>query len=148
MPRLIAAVDDTVDVEYGQFVLQELSMTRSPLTLSVPTGSWTAVGGAGGLLLHSAATDHSPAVRVELWDSAPPGDTAEWNQVLDLRCDLAADARLQSVTATPGHHTLLITRPGAHHARVHAGNQRDTGLLGEGSLAEGVERWLIQLWPA
>ncbi|MET9002285.1 hypothetical protein [Amycolatopsis sp. Hca4] len=144
---LIAAVDDTVDVEYGQFVLQELAMTRSPLTLPVPAGAWTAVGGAGGLLLHSAATDHAPAVRIELWDGAPAGDTAEWDEVLDLTCDLAADVRLQSVTATPGHHTLPITHPGAHHARIHAGNQRDAGRLGEGSWAEGVERWLIQLWP-
>lgn len=150
MPRLITAIDDTVDVEYGQFVLQEVPMTRNALTLAAPAGRWTAVGGPGGLLLHSAATDHSPAIRLELWDNTPPSDegSTAWDQVLDLACDLATEARLQSVTATPGDHVLPITRPGAHHARVHVGNQRDTAQLGEGSFATGVERWLIQLWPA
>lgn len=36
MPRLIAAIDDTVDVEYGQFALQELPMTRNALTSPSP----------------------------------------------------------------------------------------------------------------
>lgn len=150
MPRLITAIDDTVDVEYGQFVLQELPMTRNALTLSVPTGSWTAVGGPGGLLLHSAATDHSPAIRVELWDGTPTSEpgSANWAQILELTCDLATEARLQSVTASPGDHVLPVNRPGAHHVRVHVGDQRDAAQLGEGSFATGIERWLIQLWPA
>ncbi|WP_372672691.1 hypothetical protein [Amycolatopsis kentuckyensis] len=150
MSRLITAIDDTVDVEFGQFALQELPMTRNALTLAVPAGPWTAVGGPGGLLLHSAATDHSPAVRIELWDSPAPSEPGHdaWDHVLELACDLATEARLQSVTATPGDHLLPITRPGPHHARVHVGNQSDTALLGEGSFATGIERWLIQLWPA
>ncbi|WIV52928.1 hypothetical protein [Amycolatopsis nalaikhensis] len=149
MSRLIAAIDDTVEVEYGQFVLQEVSMNRNSLALPVPTGSWTAVGGAGGLLLHSAATDHYPTVRVELWDYSPPNDQhSGWDQVLDLTCDLTSEIRLQSVTATFGEHTLQLLAPGVHHARVAVGNQRDTVELGEGSFEAGVERWLIQLWPA
>lgn len=150
MSRLITAVDDTVEVEYGQFVLQEVPMARSPLALPVPTGPWTAVGGPGGLLLQSAATDHYPAIRIELWDDTPPADDRHsgWDQVLELTCDISAQTRLQSVTATPGEHTLTIEQSGAHHARVHVGNRRDTAELGEGSFETGVERWLIQLWPA
>ncbi|WIV61372.1 hypothetical protein [Amycolatopsis nalaikhensis] len=148
MSRLIAAIDDTVEVEYGQFVLQEVSMSRNALGLPVPTGSWTAVGGAGGLLLHSSATDHYPTVRVELWDGTPPGDERSgWAEVLELTCDLATEVRLQSVTATFGEHTLQIPRPGVHHVRAAVGNQSDTAELGEGSFETGVERWLIQLWP-
>ncbi|WIY06762.1 hypothetical protein QRX60_23995 [Amycolatopsis mongoliensis] len=44
MPRLIAVVDHTVEVEYGQFVLQEIPMARNALTLPVPAGSWIAMG--------------------------------------------------------------------------------------------------------
>ncbi|GLY34184.1 hypothetical protein Amsp01_002080 [Amycolatopsis sp. NBRC 101858] len=150
MPRLITAVEDTVDVEYGQFVLQELPLVRNALSLSPPAGPWIGVGGPGGLLLHSAATDHAPAVRLETWDSAPPGepDSAAWDHVLELACDLTTEVRLQSVTAAPGDHTLSLPRPGPHRARVHVGNQRGTAQLGEGSFATGIERWLIQLWPA
>ncbi|WIY06763.1 hypothetical protein QRX60_24000 [Amycolatopsis mongoliensis] len=67
---------------------------------------------------------------------------------MNLTCDLAAEARLQTVTAAPGNHTLPLPHPGAHQARVHVGNQDHTAELGEGSFEAGVEHWLIQLWPA
>ncbi|MEV8442159.1 hypothetical protein AB0425_32690 [Actinosynnema sp. NPDC051121] len=148
MPNLMTALDDTVVVEYGQFVVQEAGMLRSPLTLLVPPGEWVAVGGAGGLLLHSAATDHCPAVRLELWDDAPPSAPDDWDHVVELTCDLQSAVRLQSVTATCSAHTLPITRSGAHHARVHAGNQDEAAELDEGTLESGIERWLIQIWQA
>jgi hypothetical protein len=147
MPNLLGALDDTVVVEYGQFVVQEISMLRSPLTL-FPEGEWVAVGGPGGLLLHSAATDHYPAVRLELWDAAPPTAPDGWDHVLELTCVLDSAVRLQSVTAAYSAHTLPITLPGAHHARVHAGNQDEAAELDEGTLETGIERWLIQLWQA
>jgi hypothetical protein len=147
MPSLLHALDDTVEVEYGQFVVQETSMLRSPLALPVPTGEWVAVGGAGGLLLHSVANDHYPAVRLELWDGVPPAAPGKWDQVLDLTCDLGSGVRLQSVTATHSANTLEIARQGGHHARVHAGNQDEAAELDEGTFESGVERWLIQLWP-
>jgi hypothetical protein len=148
MPNLVGALDDTVKVEYGQFVVQEVSMLRSPLVLPVPAGEWVAVGGPGGLLLHSAATDHYPVVRLELWDDAPPTTPDGWDQVVELTCDLQSAVRLQSVTATYSAHTLPIGRPGTHHARVHAGNQGEAAELDEGTLESGIERWLIQLWQA
>lgn len=148
MPRLLQAIDDTVDVEYGRFVLQESTMTRHALALPVPAGEWVAIGGPGGLLLHSAATDHYPAVRLELWDDTPPAAPGTWNHVLDLTCDLDTEVRLQSVTATSSTHSLAIPQSGPHHARIHAGNQGAAGRLDAGTFAAGVERWLIQLWPA
>jgi hypothetical protein len=148
MPNLLGALEDTVVVEYGQFVVQEVSMARSPLALPDPVGGWVAVGGPGGLLLHSAATDHYPAVRLELWDDAPPSAPDYWDHVLELTCDIQSAVRLQSVTAAHSAHTLPIMRPGAHHARVHAGNQDEAAELDGGTLESGIERWLIQLWQA
>ena len=60
----------------------------------------TAIGGPGGLLLHSAATDQPPAIRLENWDNAPPSEpgSAAWDQVIELACDLATEVRLESVT--------------------------------------------------
>jgi hypothetical protein len=148
MPIVLHALNDTIVVEYGQFVVQEVSMSRLALALPFPAGEWVAVGGPGGLLLHSAANDHYPAVRLELWDSTPPAAAGGWDHVLDLTCDLGTDVRLQSVTATYSAHTLAIPRPGAHRARVHAGNQEEAAELDEGTFETAVERWLIQLWPA
>ena len=92
-------------------------------------------------------TDHYPTVRIEVWDDTPPSP-GNWDQSLDLTCDLATEVRLQSVTAAFGEHTLTVPRPGAHHARVHVADQRETAELEEGSFETGIERWLIQLWPA
>lgn len=148
MPDLVAALEDTVVVEYGQFIVQEVSMLRSPLELPDPVGDWVAVGGPGGLLLHSAATDHYPVVRLELWNDAPPTASGYWDHVLELTCEVQSAVRLQSVTAAHSDHTLPIPQPGAHHARVHAGNRDEAAELDEGTLESGIERWLIQLWQA
>ncbi|MEU4672615.1 hypothetical protein AB0F91_32720 [Amycolatopsis sp. NPDC023774] len=148
MSQLLAAIDSSITVEYGQFVLQEIPMSRTALTVGEPRGDWLVLGGAGGLLLHSAGNDHDPAVRVELWDTEPPAAPGEWDQVVTVACDLADQVRLQSVTAALSPDVLTLSRPGPHHARVHEGGRAATAELGEGTFAEGVERWLIQLWPA
>ncbi|MEU0790686.1 hypothetical protein ABZ342_11510 [Amycolatopsis sp. NPDC005961] len=147
MPTLAAAIDDRIEVEYGQFLLQEIPMTRTALTLPVPRGDWLAVGGPGGLLLHSAGTDHYPAVRLELWDADPLPGLGDWDQVVEVACDLRDLVRLQSVTAIQSPNVLTIGRPGPHRARVHSGRRVAAAELEEGSYAEGVEGWLVQLWP-
>ncbi|MEV6902642.1 hypothetical protein [Amycolatopsis sp. NPDC051372] len=88
------------------------------------------------------------AVRVELWDAEPPAAHGEWDQVLAVVCDLADQVRLQSVTAAMSPDVRTLARPGPHHARVHEGGRAATTELAEGTFAERVERWLIQLWPA
>ncbi|VVJ17212.1 Uncharacterised protein [Amycolatopsis camponoti] len=147
MPTLVAAIDDRIEVEYGQFLLQEIPMTRTALNLPVPRGDWLAVGGPGGLLLHSAGTDHYPAVRLELWDVDPLPGLGDWDQVVEVACDLSDLVRLQSVTAIQSPNVLTIGRPGLHRARVHSGRRVEAAELEEGSYAEGVEGWLVQLWP-
>ncbi|UOZ04882.1 hypothetical protein [Amycolatopsis sp. WQ 127309] len=122
-------------------------MIRNALDFAVPDGDWLAVGGPGGLLLHSAGTDHYPAVRLELWDSEPLPGLGDRDQFIEVACDLSDLVRLQSVTATQSPHVLTITRPGPHRARVHSGHRAETAELEEGSFAEGVEGWLVQLWP-
>lgn len=146
MSNLVKAVEDTIVVEYSRFLVQEISMGRSPMAPSAPRGEWIAVGAPGGLLLHSAATDHYPVVRLELWDGAPPPSSDDWDHVVEVTCDVDSAVRLQSVTAAQSDHSLPITQPGAHHARIHAGNQAETARLDEGTLESGIERWLIQMW--
>ncbi|MEV4599856.1 hypothetical protein AB0K15_20960 [Amycolatopsis sp. NPDC049253] len=148
MPQLLGAIDSSITVEYGQFVLQEIPMSRNALGVGEPRGDWLVLGGAGGLMLHSAGNAHDPAVRVELWDTEPPAAHGEWDQVVTVACDLADQVRLQSVTAAMSPDVLTLGRPGPHHARVHGGGRAATAKLDEGTFAEGVERWLIQLWPA
>ncbi|GLW90363.1 hypothetical protein [Actinokineospora globicatena] len=146
MSNLLGELDDTVDVEYGQFTVQEVSTMRHALAVGIPVGPWTAVGGPGGLLLHSAANDHYPTVRLELWDGVPPTAPGDWDEVLELACDIDSAVRLQSVTAYFSTHTLPIAHPGSHHARIHVGNRDAATELAEGTFTSAIERWLIQLW--
>jgi hypothetical protein len=110
-------------------------------------GVWLAVGGPGGLLLHRGGTDHYPSVRLEVWDTDPSPGPGNWDQVIEVTCDLSDQVRLQSVTATQSPQVLAITRPGPHHARVHCGRRAEAAELEQGSFAEGAESWLVQLWP-
>ncbi|MFI5589092.1 hypothetical protein ACIA5G_28825 [Amycolatopsis sp. NPDC051758] len=148
MPQLLEAIDDSIVVEYGQFLVQESGMLRPAGVLPVPRGPWVAVGGPGGLLLHSAATDHHPAVRLELWDEEPPADGGAWDSVLDLACELDSGVRLLSIMAAMTPMVLPLPRPGSYHARVHSGDREEAGRLDEATFARAVERWLIQFWPA
>ncbi|RJQ81552.1 hypothetical protein D5S17_04970 [Pseudonocardiaceae bacterium YIM PH 21723] len=145
---MISAFDGSITVEYSQFLLGEFPLDRDPLTLTAPAGEWIAVGGAGGLLLHSAANDHYPAVRVELWDSDPGAASGEWDHVLVLDCDLREQVRLRSVTSDMEPQVLHIPSSGAHRVRVHTGGRAAAAELDEGTFEEGVECWLFQLWPA
>jgi hypothetical protein len=148
MPELLEAIDDSIVVEYGQFVVQESSMMRQAGALPVPGAPWVAVGGPGGLLLHSAATDHHPAVRLELWDEEPPAEAGRWDVVLDLTCELETGVRLMSITATMTPAVLPLRQPGTYRARVCSGNRDETSHLDEATFVGGVERWLIQFWSA
>ena len=147
-PQLLAAVDDTVVVEFSQFVLQETPMSRLALELWPESGDFgIAVGGPGGLLCKSSATDHYPDVRIELWSAAPPESDAEWEERADVTIQVTGDVRLQSVTAALSERVLRLPQPGEYKARVHVRGGRQARRLGEASFAEHVERWLIQLWP-
>jgi hypothetical protein len=68
--------------------------------------------------------------------------------VADPTCDVvAAEVRLQSVTAVVSRQPLHLPAVGEYRARVHAGGRAAAERLDEGTFGSGVERWLIQLWP-
>lgn len=57
---LVAALNDTITVEYSRIVLQDTNRMNSPLALMTTSEDWLVMGGPGGLLLHSAGSDHLP----------------------------------------------------------------------------------------
>ncbi|MEO6083861.1 MAG: hypothetical protein ABIQ18_12240 [Umezawaea sp.] len=94
---------------------------------------------------HSAATDHHPAVRLELWDDAPPTAPDGWDHVLEPTCDVQSAVR-PSPRPTP--HTHFRSRGRAPTTPASTGNQGEAAELDERTFESGIERRLIQLWQA
>jgi hypothetical protein len=62
-PSLLHALDDIVVVECGQFVVQEVSMAQSPLTLPVPAGAWV----PWARTWRYGRSPHAPPRRTSAW---------------------------------------------------------------------------------
>lgn len=142
-------IDDAVDVEYSQFCLQDMARLNSPLSAEVPGKDWLLVGAQGGVLFHSSADDHAPAIRLELWLSAPDSPSESWNSTgEDTFVADSTELRLWSITAAMGEHTLVLPSPGSYHVRAFVWSQSDGNDLEDEESGEDLERWLIQIWPA
>lgn len=148
----MAAIDDTVVVEYGQFCLQDMARLHPAAEAPVPASDdWLLVGGRGGLLFHSAESDHYPAVRLELWSTQPPTHDEPFDATGDATFSTdGTELRLWSITAAMGAHTLQLPTAGTYHVRAYVSGQADieaAEAAEPASFAEGLERWLVQIWP-
>lgn len=149
----ISVHDDTVVVEYGQFCLQDMARMHGATGVPVPAGGdWLLAGGRGGVLFHSAESDHYPAVRVELWASQPALRDEPFDATGDATFSTdGTELRLWSITAEMGAHTIGLPAAGTYHVRAHVSGQADiraAEAADPASFAEGLERWLVQIWPA
>ncbi len=89
--------------------------------------------------LEAAAGDGPVVVRMELHDSAPPEDTAEWADVVQIPYRSRSGAvGLTYVTGGPGNEHLRLAGPGPYRVRVCARSSAD----------EDVEAvWRLCFWP-
>ncbi|WP_447009114.1 hypothetical protein [Saccharothrix hoggarensis] len=143
-------MDDMVEVEYHRFTLQVFDSPHTAAAIQPPgPQDWLVAGGPGGVLFHSAGNDHTAAVRLELWASPPVREPGEWEAVAED--DFTADfdrLLLASFTSAPGQHVLTLPAPGAHRVRAYVRGRTAIEAAGPVSFAEGIERWLVQIWPA
>jgi hypothetical protein len=85
-------------------------------------------------------------LRVEVWDSAPPDDVAEWPEAFEAHLDVAEDGLIYD--SPPGgnvHQVPLRVPPGGYHSVI----------TGRGFVAHGWpgsstpgDNWRIRLWPS
>jgi hypothetical protein len=146
MPTLLAELDDTVLVEFSQFVLQEIPMLRIAQELAVPPEGTLAVGGPGGIVFLSQASDHYPQVRIELWSGRPEPIIEDWDASGELTTNLASAVKLKSLTMEMSDQALQLPQAGDYGTVVHVRRDPRVAELEEGSFARTAERWLVQLW--
>jgi hypothetical protein len=148
---LISAIDHTVVVEYGRFCLQDTARLHPAAEAPVPANDdWLLAGGRGGVLFRSAESDHYPAVRLELWEARPPTYDEPFDATGEATFSTdGTELKLWSITAAMGAHSLQLPTAGTYHVRAHVSGQaaiEAAEAVDPASFAEGLERWLVQIW--
>ncbi|MFE2596637.1 hypothetical protein ACFXCZ_09055 [Streptomyces sp. NPDC059396] len=137
-------------IEYKQFQLVE-----DQKALDLPAdwarqvaGGRIAVPGGAGLLLATGGNDFYPAVRVEVRGVEPPGEDALWEVVESA--EIRTESGVLRVRTWDGGIVGegLSVAPGRCRVRVHCrGRAEAAALIGQELYYEGVEEWLLRVWP-
>jgi hypothetical protein len=147
--RAIAAAAATPDVEYSMFLLKDaMGFDLAPLE-DLPEAEWLLHAGTETMVLHSAATDFRPAVRIEAWDRDPGAPSGSWDAVELAR--LAAPSGRVRLAPLDGEPSAEVIAPAPLlEVRVACrGRETVADAAHHGATRlDGLESWLIQLWPA
>ena len=148
--KLRQTVDTTVLIEYSQFVLQEV---HGPDIAEVGAGEdpgiRLAIGADGGVKFLSAQNDHYPSVRLELWSGPAPPEPGDWDLTEEETFTVGVTGRLMLMTmmGEESSDELVLPGLGRYVIRAQAAGRAAARAGGEGAFFEGVERWLLQVWP-
>ncbi|MEV5576585.1 hypothetical protein AB0L06_41710 [Spirillospora sp. NPDC052269] len=133
-------------VEAHQFTLQEIA------ELQGPEGSPPALGErldfiAPFLYVISPGEDHYPQVTLQLWEQEPGPVTASWSQLGQIRARVDGDVlEAWAVTQGPSQASLTV-RPGWYWLRIYCRGSKKVQGRTRG-FPEGLEQFMIQVWPA
>ncbi|MGW6026585.1 hypothetical protein [Streptomyces sp. NPDC055214] len=149
-PHLLTTFDEAKPrIEYRQFALVD-----EGALLDVPSG-WpdvedVATGAGHGVLLQTGGNDFYPLVRLEAW-SAEPAQEADGLWEVRSDADFISTAGILYLREWDGGLVVgpLATKiPGPHRLRAYCkGRAAARALIGEDMYYEGIEEWLLQVWP-
>lgn len=154
--RLLASTNGLVCTEDHMFNLVD---TAAPLDgghrrPSAPGSRLVAVGPGPVLAtFHSELEDNEPHVDLEQWTSAPPEPETAWEAhtqeplaipagQLTLCSGVSALPAPHELTVPPGTYLLDVWCRGRAQARA-----AELDAINAATFPQGVERWLLRLWP-
>lgn len=154
MPQRLATSDGLVFTEDHMFCLcgdggpDSADERAGSLTPPVTVGS-----GLGLVTFHSELEDNEPQVDLEYWSAQPPEPDGPWEVSARDRLTVTGD-RLTLASGVSMHeapHELAIP-PGGYHIGVWCTGRaesraRELAAIEAGTQLQGVEKWLIRLWP-
>jgi len=137
-------VDKDYRPEYGTLVLRDAHVPGSTPATSLIPRPWPPEAQPGGTIARAAAgelegnsRDGHHAVRLEVHDSAPPGDTGDWDDVVEVPYRSGTGRiGLTMMTGGPGPAQLDLGGPGVFRVRVARRRGGDDG-----------DTWLLRFWP-
>ncbi|GAA2644174.1 hypothetical protein GCM10010307_48290 [Streptomyces vastus] len=152
--ELIQQQELDVEVDFYGFALQDLDDTQVPL--EYPEGR--EAGGAfltvheGRLDIESAGHTHTAALTAEVWDAEPPAADGRgaWEERAEARLHCpSGELALWGVATGPMDASVhLSDTDGMWQVRVYCEGRREVQRLAQEGVPEGIERYLVQFWPA
>ncbi|NRQ37287.1 hypothetical protein HII36_36435 [Nonomuraea sp. NN258] len=156
MAQLVSALEDTVSVQYGQFVFIDADGSAgadgslSPWELSFDEDEWLQVTTNGGLV-STGYSDHKVQVRFELWDAPPPrvADGVSTEREEDFSAGSGRICLTELVS--DGEHPFfdLGRRAASWKLRALVFVLRDPDEVDweKEGFPSGLERYCLQFWP-
>lgn len=135
-------------VDYRMFVLRDPRSQPTPLEEGTPGGDEILMQAAHGVVLRSGGNLFHPHVDIEVWSHEPPAADGEWDEIDEAFFTATSGTiRIESLSGQP--ETLVaLERPGPVRIRVHTkGRGEVMERLSMETGYEGVEEWLLQVWP-
>jgi hypothetical protein len=147
--RLLFDTEGEVLVMYRLFQLQE---DAQALAVEIERDDDDiATGGEGGVLFWSAANDHYPRVRMELWSGEPPPQQDGGDVTRDETTFTVSETGwldLMAVDREPsGAARIRLPGLGAYRLRAYVRGRAQARERGAAEFFHDVERWLLQIWP-
>lgn len=142
------AAEGEVLVAYSLFLLAEDEDGLALDEIERP-GDDVVTGAEGGLVLWSAANDHYPRVRIEVWSGEPPGSQEAWETGQDTTFAVSVSGRLELTPifgAAPDARGVTLPGLGSYQARVYVRGRQEARHRGEAQFFHGIEQWLLQIW--
>lgn len=141
------------DVGYHGFGLQESDDGDLPIPFPDDFAQGVFLNAFPGRLdIYSAGHTHTAAVDVEVWDGQPPAQgSADWDEQAEADFEsTSGEVAVWSMSLGRADDVItLADSGGSWRVRVCCRGRADAEALSEGEgTGEGVERYLVQFWPA
>ncbi|MFF3334110.1 hypothetical protein ACFYWX_31925 [Streptomyces sp. NPDC002888] len=152
MAELVLQQHLNADVGYHAFGFQESDDAELPVPF--PDGFARGVflnAFPGRLDIYSAGHTHTASVDVEVWNGQPPAqDRAAWDEQAEADFESASgEVAVWSMSLGRTEEVFALGSPGLWRVRVScAGRTEAAALSEEDGTGVGVERYLVQCWPA
>jgi hypothetical protein len=133
----------------GMFLLLDPLHPENPLAAGAPDLERLTLPGPGGVVFGSGGTAFFPTVSVEVWQQEPPPHPEPWDAVEQTGFESSTGRlRVCSIDGAPGGPDFPAGQPGTFQLRAHCrGRSEASARLGVELDYEGIEEWLIQIWP-
>ncbi|MFT2016933.1 hypothetical protein ACMA1D_13950 [Streptomyces sp. 796.1] len=139
-------------VDYYGFALQEADESQIP----APFPEGRAYPGTAFLIsrpmrvdVDSAGHTHEAPLAVEVWDGEPPVDhAAEWEARGEITmASPTGQLSVWVIAGRVGEHIELGRTKTTWRVRIYCAGRKKVAHLAQFGVPEGVERYLVQLWP-
>ncbi|MFI1884861.1 hypothetical protein [Streptomyces jumonjinensis] len=104
----------------------------------------------GRIDLESAGHTHQAVMTVEVWDGEPPAEVpGEWEEQAEAELfSRSGELVVWAVTMGPDEEVVELGQPGVRwRVRVRCGGRARVAELAPLDVVEGIEVYLVQLWP-